>query len=356
MVCGLFLCALPVFCAAGCGRRVNTAASWERDPIVPGYSVADIEIGSTFSAVQEIHGDPEEYRRDGSYLYAYYGRTRREGKMDDPVSWRLVVTLYDQGNGDLDPEDEVGAVEVSSPYMGRTSGGTGIGSTLDQVEGEFGPCRNISTTTSPEGEDLFLYSYSDRGVEFLISERDGVLTVVVTAYGGLRPVEEKSEAGRGEEGLFGSRLTDPIIPGQFAAGISIGSDFHSVKELYGPPNSEGYTTEGLVYATYTGGYGTWKLTVYLEDLDKGKSLDDFDTVVSICLRHPYAGRTPKGVGIGSPQADVIKEFGGPERQTTTVHQGEQTTILEYNTKGIVFAVKTITGEVMEIDVNRPLTR
>jgi hypothetical protein len=264
-----------------------------------------------------------------------------------------VVTLYDQGNGYLDPEDEVGAVEVSSPYAGRTSGGVGIGSTAEEVEVEFGPCPSISASSTEHGE-LLLYSYADRGVEFLISPREGVITVVVTAYGGLRPVEKAAEVGPGEEGLFGSHKADPILPGQSAAGIGIGSDFRSVRELYGTPDSSGHTTEGLVYATYTWGYGTWKLTVYLEDRDKGKGLDDFDTVVSICLRHPYAGRTPKGVGIGSAQVEVIKEFGAPERQTTGLHQGEQLTILEYNTKGIVFALRATTGEVLEIDVNRPL--
>ncbi|WP_287155468.1 hypothetical protein [Candidatus Solincola tengchongensis] len=339
---------------SACGNGGKGLHSWERDPIVPGYSAADIEIGSAFSAVLEVHGEPEEHRRDGGYLYAYYGRTRQEGKIDDPASWILVVTLYDQGNGSRDPEDEVGAVEVSSPYAGRTSGGVGIGSTAGEVEEEFGPCPNVSTSTTDYGE-LLLYSYADRGVEFLISPSEGVVTVIVTAYGGLRPVEEMPGEGMRGEGIFGSHRADPILPGHSAAGIGIGSDFRSVRELYGPPDSSGHTTEGLVYATYTGGYGTWKLTVYLEDRDKGKGLDDFDTVVSICLRHPYAGRTPKGVGIGSAQVEVIKEFGTPERQTNGLHQGEQAIILEYNTKGIVFALRSTTGEVMEIDVNRPLT-
>ncbi|WP_287155540.1 hypothetical protein [Candidatus Solincola tengchongensis] len=347
------LAALLALAVSACGNGREDLHSWERDPIVPGYSAADIEIGSAFSAVLEVHGEPEEHRRDGGYLYAYYGRTRQGGKIDDPASWILVVTLYDQGNGYLDPDDEVGAVEVSSPYAGRTSGGVGIGSTAGEVEEEFGSCPNVSTSSTEYGE-LFLYSYADRGVEFLISSLEGVVTVMVTAYGGLRPVEEKSGEGASAEGIFGSHRADPILPGQSAAGIGIGADFRSVREIYGPPDSSGHTTEGLVYATYTGGYGTWKLTVYLEDRDKGKGLDDFDTVVSICLRHPYAGRTPKGVGIGSSQAEVIKEFGTPERQTAGLHQGEQVTVLEYNTKGIVFALRSTTGEVTEIDVNRPL--
>lgn|GEM_PF-1082243 len=349
------LACLVAFSSTACGRGRVSERTWERDPIVPGYSVADINIGDPFSAVQEVHGDPDEHRKDGGYLYAYYARTREEGGIDDPAAWRLVVTLYDQGNGYLDPGDEVGAVEVSSPYQGITSGGVGIGSTPQQVEEEFGACRNVSSTASPGGGELLLYSYTERGVEFLISPQEGVVTVMVTAYGGLRPVQEGEEGGEGQGGLFGAHQADPIIPGASAAGISVGDEFRTVRGIYGSPDSAGSTTEGLVYATYTGGYGTWKLTLYLEDTDKNDSLGDFDAVVSICLRHPYAGKTPKGVGIGSPQADVLKEFGTPQRQSTAMHQGEQTTIMEYNAAGIVFALKATSGEVIEIDVNRPLT-
>ncbi len=337
---------------SACGKKEPDHGGWTDDPIVPGYSVAEIEIGSSFSAVQESHGEPDDRRKEGGYLYAYYRRTREGGGIDDPASWLLVVTLYDQGNGYLDPEDEVGAVEVSSPYAGKTSGGVGIGSTAKDVEGEFGPCPNVSTASSPDGGELLVYSYVDRGVEFVLSEEGKVLTVMVTAYGGLRPAEERSGGVESPEGVFGSHRDDPILPGQSAAGIRIGDEFRTVRELYGDPDVRGSTTEGLVYAAYTGGYGTWKLAVYLEDRDKGGSLDDFDVVVSVSLRFPYAGRTPKGVGIGSLQSDVIREFGAPERQNTAVHQGEQTTILEYNSKGIVFAVRTASAEVVEIDINR----
>lgn len=344
---------IAVSCVA-CGGGVPER-TWESDPIVPGYSLADINIGDPFSAVREVHGDPDVYRREGGYLYAYYGRTREKGGIDAPASWLLVVTLYDQENGYLDDEDEVGAVEVSSPYSGKTSGGVGIGSSAQEVEGEFGACPSISSTPSPGGGELLLYSYTERGVEFLISPLEGVVTVMVTAYGGLRPVREGEEEGGGQGGLFGAHQGDPIVPGRSAAGIAVGDEFRAARRIYGPPDVSGATTEGLVYATYTGGYGTWKLTLYLEDADDNGELGDFDTVVSICLRYPYAGKTPKGVGIGSLQADVLKEFGTPQRQSTAMHQGEQTTIMEYNKAGIVFALKAATGEVVEIDVNRPLT-
>jgi len=331
-------------------------SAWDRDPIVPGYSVADINIGNPFSSVQEIHGDPERNLKDGGYHYAYYGRTREGGEVDDPASWRLVVTLYDDGNGYLDAGDEVGAIEVSAPYDGKTSGEVGIGSSPGEVEGEFGPCESITETQGPEEEKLELYSYAERGVEFLLTPRDGVITVVITAYGGLLPIEDTDGADGAQGGLFGDSASAPIVPGQTAAGINVGDEFQSVERKFGSPDSTGFTTEGLVYATYTGGYGAWKLNVYMEDMDKNDSLGDFDIVVSISVRLPYEGKTPKGVGIGSPSADVLTEFGTPERQTIAMYQGEELIIMEYNSLGIVFAVNSASSQVVEIDVNRPLTQ
>lgn len=341
--------------ACSCGKGGVDLAPWERDPIVPGYSLAEIEIGAQFSAVREVHGDPADKRKEGGYLYAYYGRTREGGHIDDPASWRLVVTLYDNGNGYLDAGDEVGAVEVSAPYFGKTAGGVGIGSSPQDLEAEFGKAESVTSSTGEGGEVLELYSYLQRGVEFLVSTQEGVVTVLVTAYGGLRAVESGGDSGGKAGGVFGSYGSAPIIPGQTAAGIMVGDDFKAARDLYGPPDSTGFTTEGFVFATYTGGYGTWKLNLYLEDKDKNDALGDYDTVVSISVRSPYQGKTPKGVGIGSSSNDVIKEFGKPERQSTVSHQGEETTIMEYNSKGIVFAVRAGSGEVVEIDVNRPLS-
>jgi hypothetical protein len=354
--CGLLAAMLVVFALAvtSCGGEGEDLAAWERDPIVPGYSVADVNIGEPFSAVQEIHGEPEQKLKDGGYQYAYYGRTREGGNIDDPASWRMVITLYDNGNGYLDAADEVGAVEVSAPYYGLTSGGVGIGSTAQDLEAEFGPCESVTDTQGTGSESLQLYSYFEKGVDFLVSRRDGVITAVVYSYGGLKPVEERSGGGEAQGGLFGIYGSEPILPGQTAAGINVGDEFRTVEEKYGSPDSSGFTTEGLVYATYTGGYGPWKLNLYLEDKDGNNSLGDFDTVVSISVRSPYAGRTPKGVGIASSTSDAVSEFGPAEKQSDVEHQGEQLTILEYNTKGIVFAARTGTGEIVEIDANRPL--
>jgi len=349
--------ALVILLAAGisaCSGGGDNTRQWTDDPIVPGYSMAEVNIGDPFSSVQGIHGDPAENRREGGYIYVYYYRLQEEGELDDPGTWNLVVTLYDNGNDYLDPEDEVEAIEVFPPYSGQTSGGNGMGSSAGDLEEEFGPCDSITESAGQNGERLQLYSYIDRGVEWLLSRRDGVVTVLVTDYGGLRPVEDADDGDEAQGGLFGIFGAAPIVPGQTVAGINIEDDFITVEEKFGSPDSTGFTTEGLVYATYTGGYGAWKLNVYLEDKDQNNSLGDFDTVVSVGVRSPYAGTTAGGVGIGSPEAAITKEFGAPDRESIMSHLGEEAKILEYNTRGIVFAVKTVSGEIVEIDVNRSL--
>ncbi len=338
---------------SGCKKGANNASSWQHDPIVPGYSMAEINIGDSFSAVQSLHGDPDQRRTDGGYQIAYYGRIAQGGNLDDPGAWELVVTFYDNGDGSLDSGDETGAIEISGAYSGTTSGSVGLGSTAQDIEGEFGSCDNISE--SGAASDLRLYSYDARGVDFLLSHDNEAITVIVTAYGGLRNVQENESLSGVQGGLFGIYQSAPIVPGKTVAGINIGDEFRTVKEKYGDPDSTGSTTEGLVFATYTWGYGSWKLNVYMEDKDKNASLGDFDTVVSISVRFPYKGKTPKGTTIGSLQKAVTTEFGTPEKQSTAQHQGEETDILEYNSKGIVFALNSSSADVTEIDVNKPLS-
>ena len=336
---------------SGCNKGTNNAASWQRDPIVPGYSLAEVNVGDSFSAVQSVHGDPDQKRGDGGYQVAYYSRIAEDGDLDDPGAWELVVTFYDDGNGLLDEADEAGAIEVSGSYSGTTSGGIGLGNTAQDIEGEYGSCENISEAGSQH--DLLLYSYEARGVDFLLSA-GRIMTVMVTAYGGLRSIEEDESLNGVQGGLFGIYQSAPIVPGRTVAGINIGDEFRAVKEKYGDPDDSGSTTESLVFATYTWGYGSWKLNVYMEDKDKNSTLGDFDTVVSISVRFPYKGKTPKGITIGSAETAVTTEFGTPDNQTTFQHQGEETKILEYNSKGIVFALNTSSSQVTEIDVNRPV--
>ncbi len=324
----------------------------EHAPIVPGFSLAGIDIDSGFSTVREIYGEPEAKIYEGGYLHLYYGRLKQEVERDFPGAWHLVLILYDNGNGELDDSDRVGQIEVSEPYYGTTLKQNGLGSSPRDLEDEFGECSSVSRLDM--GSAIFLnYAYSRVGVEFLVEEASGqVITVVVTAQGGLKPAafsDGNLQVSTGDVFLVTGR--EPILPGVSAAGIKVGDLYSRVKEIYGLPNQTGSNDE-LVYASYTGGSGGWKLTVYMEDTDKNRRPGDFDIVLSINLRYPYAGKTPRGVGIGSTSMDVSREFGAPSIKERTTMGGPIIQIWQYPEKGIVFAIDEETSRVVEIDVNR----
>ncbi len=343
-----------VVTAAGCGGgEPDHAGDPDYAPIVPGYSLAGLDIDATFATAREAYGDPEvsEYR-DG-YIYSYFLRLNDTGKRDDPETWHLVVVFHDNGNFELDDADTIGQIEVSAPYYGTTSGGNSMESTPEELIGEFGQFDG-SSETEYNGQAYIAYTFSKRGVEFLEAKKDGrVVTMVVTPIGGLKPATGMGKQYAVASGdIFKVTGTEPIVAGTSLAGISIGDNYVWVKDNYGLPNLTGFMGEGLVSATYTGGTGGWKLNVYLQDQDLDEKPSDYDTVISVAVRSPYAGKTAKGVGIGSKQADVSKEFGPAEILDEGNMGGESAIIWQYPSKGIVFAMDAATGLVVEVDVNK----
>lgn len=339
--------------AGGCGGGSSLPSrSPEEAPIVPGFSLAQIDIDATFSSVKEIYGEPDEKVFEEGYLHVYYQRLNETVERDYLGAWHMVVILYDNGNGELDGEDRVGQIEVSKPYYGKTNQGNGMGSTSSQLEEEFGPCEYVSRL-DVGGKAFLDYSYARRGIEFVLEEESQqVITVVVTAYGGLRPATNQGNPYSLSVGeIFPATGNEPIMPGESVAGIRIGDPFFKVKDIYGLPNLTGNTGE-VVYATYTGGTSSWKLNVYLEDTDEDRRPGDYDVVISICVRFPYAGKTSRGVGIGSRMADVQKEFGPPQIQERSILGAEVVLIWQYPDKGIVLAIEESSGKVVEIDVNK----
>jgi hypothetical protein len=344
---------LLALAAGGCGgdpgRERNAP---EYGPVVPGYSLARVDVDVPCSTVRETLGEPDEYEYKNGYVYAYFGRMREDASREDPEAWHYVVVMYDDGDQDLSDGDTVGQIEATDPYYGTTSGKNGLESTPAEMLGEFGEFDGTSTAEY-EGKTYRSYVFTKRGFEFVAEEgADRVVTLVVTPLGGLKPARNPGKTYEVSSGdVFRNTGNEPIVAGASAAGIDIGDNFIWVKDLYGLPNLSGSLGEGLVYATYTGGTGSWKLNIYLEDTDQDERPGDYDVVISIAVRFPYDGRTAKGVGIGSKQADVSKEFGTPEFQQTANMGGEATQLWQYPSKGIVFAINELHG-VQEIDVNR----
>ncbi len=347
------LLALAALASGGCGGGDGSERNApEYGPIVPGYSLARLDIDAPLSTVRETLGEPDEYDYRNGYVYAYFQRMQEAASPEDPEAWHYVVVFYDDGDQDLGEGDRVGQIEATAPYYGTTSGKNGLESTPQEMLGEFGEFDG-SSTAEYDGKTYRSYVFTRRGFEFIAEEgTDRVVTLVVTPLGGLKPSQDPGKTYEVSNGdVFKATGNEPVVPGASAAGIDIGDNFIWVKDLYGLPNLSGSLGEGLVYATYTGGYGGWKLNVYLEDTDQDDRPGDYDIVISIAVRYPYNGRTAKGVGINSKQADVSKEFGTPETEQKTNMGGEATLLWQYPSKGIVFAINETSG-VQEIDVNR----
>ncbi len=355
------LLALTMFIGAGltgCGNSGWHASGPESDPLVPGYSAARISIGADYATVKALYGEPECTQTQEGYVTVFYQST---GRYEDlvpcdgrPAAWHLVFVLYDDPrDGIAGDTDKVASIEVAEPYTGKTAGGVGLGSDRSAVEEEFGSPEQTTAfaTVNPDALITTCF-YPSRGTDFLLEENGGVLMVVITEIGGLKPqIISAGNTSLNPGGISGPAFSGPVVPGAEMAGILMGAYYQDVKALYGSPDAQGSSSEGYVTAAYTGGSGNWKLYVYFEDLEKDGKLGDYDTVISINVTAPYGGKTPKGNGIGSKQAGVESEFGTPLLTYSNFRLGTEMKVWEYTTKGIVFAFDP-TGAVVEIDVNR----
>ncbi|MHB8780215.1 MAG: hypothetical protein ACYC55_02360 [Candidatus Geothermincolia bacterium] len=351
-----FSLALPAL--AGCGEPRALREGPEYEPIVPGYSIAGVDIGSDYSRLRQAAGEPYDAQQREGYLILFYQPTDRyefTAPADNrPGAWHMVATLYHASD---DPEpldtDKLASLELSAPYYGTTAAGNGLGSTREQIEAEFGTAESASDVIVDEPPlTITCLSYPTRGVQVLLEPETGALTYVVTEMGGLKPVViEDEERDRQPQGtVFGEQLAAAILPGAQLSGIGVGMPWQQVKAIFGPPDATGATTEGAVTAAYTGGYGNWKLCVHFEDLEKNRELTDFDPVVAICVTAPYAGTTKRGNGIGSTAASWKKEFGTPDMQQRTSIMGQDAQIWYYLSQGLVVAMETTGMTAIEVDV------
>ncbi len=354
----LVLAFAAAMCLPGCGGSAGRPGP-ESEPLVPGYSAAGIGIGDDYASVRALYGEPEDMQTQEGYLTLFYQPTGRYADLvpcdGRPAAWHLVVILNDEARDGLAGDaDTVAGVEVAQPYTGRTAGGVGLASGQPAVEQEFGPPEQTSVvkTVNPDAAVTTLF-YPGRGVCFLVADNGGVLAVIITAIGGLQPQVLSSNDGTANPGgVDGPAFSGPIVPGKELAGISMGSCYHSVRELYGSPDAQGSSPDGYVTAAYTGGAGHWQLYVYFEDLDRDGKLGDYDTVISINVTAPYGGKTAKGTGIGAKRAVVEREFGAPPMKYSNARMGVDRQVWEYPDRGIVLAFDTAADAVVEIDVNR----
>jgi hypothetical protein len=102
--------------------------------------------------------------------------------------------------------------------------------------------------------------------------------------------------------------TTEILPGVGITEFKIGDAAQVVVDLYGTPFPSYGFANGIY--THTLYYSSKGIQVYCEPTTE----DTFNPqmkIVSIRLFRPYAGKTNKGIGVGSNKADVKAAYGDP---------------------------------------------
>ena len=107
--------------------------------IIPGKRAAGINLGDPFDTVIALYGKP-----------------------DDPIGRDRHFTYWDDNigiSGSVDDSNNVTALFIRRPNKSKTPGGIGVGSTLRQVENEFGPAEEIEDRNKD-------HWYRARGIQF----------------------------------------------------------------------------------------------------------------------------------------------------------------------------------------------
>lgn len=99
--------------------------------IVPGEKMFGLYIDQAFSTCKDLYGSPDSSSLTNNLFYVMYFSP----------SFSLFVEDANQ-NSQLDDADPIFRISISNftNWSGTTSGGNGIGSSLDAIRAEFGDC------------------------------------------------------------------------------------------------------------------------------------------------------------------------------------------------------------------------
>ena len=140
---------------SGITRSRTVTYVTERPPevpisIIPGNRAAGIHLGDPFNTVIALYGKP-----------------------DNPIGQDDHFTYRDIGiSGFVDNSNNVTDIFISRPNKSKTPGGIGVGSTLKQVEDEFGPAEEIKDRNKK-------HWYWARGIEFTYDDEFKVKSIFI---------------------------------------------------------------------------------------------------------------------------------------------------------------------------------
>ena len=120
--------------------------------IIPGNRAAGIHLGDPFNAVIALYGKPDD-PIDRLGFFAYW---------DNNIG---IAGFVDNGNNVTD-------IFIDRPNKSKTPGGIGIGSTLKQVEDDFGPAEEIKDRNKD-------HWYWARGIKFTYDDEFKVESIFI---------------------------------------------------------------------------------------------------------------------------------------------------------------------------------
>lgn len=136
--------------------------------IVPGKRAGKTEVGETLKETTARLGKPDA--GDAAmqhYVSVWY--SNKKAKTGNSVA---VFSVRDAGN---DPEARVAQIRVNSPQF-RTSGGIGVGSSLEQIKAQFAITPTNRYTEIYKAYTLF---DSDAGIGFEVEDSAGCTSIIV---------------------------------------------------------------------------------------------------------------------------------------------------------------------------------
>lgn len=170
----------------------NNGGHPEPAEIIPGEEVAGIRLLEPFSNAKKLYGKPVVVPGpDISLIFLF----------EDIGLMGGVLDLNE--NQVIDDDELIILMMIVAPYDGKTAGGNGIGSLLDDVEGEFGAAENVDIDKVNNEEQ---HQYSKKGIDFTYDAKTRRV-VIITIYPVLEAAPKlQNRVFQQVEGLKGLRM------------------------------------------------------------------------------------------------------------------------------------------------------
>lgn len=126
-----------------------------------------------------------------------------------------------------------------------------------------------------------------------------LLTLAIAVFSGCKKDDDNGGNNSGAD----------ILPGIGLKDLKIGDPAQKAFDVFGTVTDSYFENGGVYYHFLL--YFTQGVIVNLEPTNS-ETLDLNTKILTIVLTEPYAGKTDKGIGIGSTKTEVIAAYGQPD--------------------------------------------